>query len=189
MQAKDVRITEAERKAWIKDGILQEKILEKSGLFVNQFHPGDAARYWTAYEGGYQADIQALEALHIQEGHCLETVPVTFYLKNQDSISVTINVEVSSTDQEQETEEVQENKLPEPGETGDAGKQQTVSKESGKAASDRGKTDTRKAERVVLFWVYMAVLALLGFGCSLYSDFKVLRKYRQKRKKREEQSE
>lgn len=87
MQAKDVRITDAQRKAWLEEGILAKKLLEKSGVFTNQFHPSDSTKYWVEYDGSYEVDMQALEQLNIQDKN-VKAVPVIFYLDGEEDIYI-----------------------------------------------------------------------------------------------------
>lgn len=185
MQAKDVRITEAQREAWIKDGTLQEKIQELSGVFVNQFHPSDSTRYWTAYDGECKADLQALEELRLPKEKTAEIVRVTFYLVGNSEIFITINVLVLSSEQE----------IPSQGEEEPLSDEITeYEKEKGKSGSTelgninpKGglKHDIQKEGYLYLVWLIMTIMALLGYGNSLYSDFMVLKKYKRKLEERE----
>lgn len=193
MQAKDVRITDAQRKAWLEKGILAKKLLEKSGVFTNQFHPSDSTKYWVEYDGSYEVDMQALEQLNIQDKN-IKAVPVIFYLDGEEDIYITIHVEVVASGQE----------LPEiktgvtsAGMKGDTG--QNIEEQSSITNIEKSKGQgNRRSELLTkkeytqlkegyffLIWLLMTLVALLGYGCSLYSDFKVLKKYKKKLKERE----
>lgn len=196
MQAKDVSITDAQRIAWLSDGTLQERLLEKSGLFTNQFHPSDSTRYWTEYDGDYEIDIQALKGLEIPEGKEAKSVSVTFYLNGEEDIFITIDVEVrglGETMQNSKREDASGTAY-----TDDIKQDEGNSIISGTTGYDKEKQSskrdpmksadanrTQKEGRHLFFWLVMIILALLGYGCSLYSDFKVLRKYKRKLKERE----
>lgn len=201
MQAKDVCITDEQRAAWLADGTLKEKLLEKSGVFVNQFHPGDSTRYWSEYEGSYEADIEALKDLELQDGKTSETVPVTFYLAGGEGAFITIQVEVTAPEQTRTDSKNAAQTIP-PGNNGkkdgelnpggitknenETGRRQDTRSSSGSTHS--GNTNgqgVQKEGRLFLIWLAMTILAMLGYGGSLYSDFKVLRKYKQKREERE----
>lgn len=199
MQAKDVRITEAQRQAWIKDGTLQEKIQELSGVFVNQFHPSDSTRYWTAYDGGYEADLQALEELKLAKEKTAEIVRITFYLTENSGIFITIHVMVLSSEQEIPSQE-EAGEAVQMDNTGQKEKEllsdeiTEYEKEKGKSVSTEPgninpksglKHDIQKEGYLYLVWLIMTIMALLGYGNSLYSDFKVLKKYKRKLEERE----
>lgn len=165
MQARNVRITEEQRIAWLKDGTLQERIIEKSGVFTNCFHPSDSTKYWTEYDGDYEVDMQAL--MHM-DTKSKAMVPVTFYLTGKKQISITINVEVTAS-------EVTAHRKKETGvtiQTDTAGRQEL---------------DVQKQWRLLLIGLTLTILAILGFGNSLYSDFRVLKKYRQKQQEGEKE--
>ncbi|MEF9939104.1 MAG: hypothetical protein RR768_03145 [Clostridium sp.] len=173
MQAKNIRITDAQRKNWMDTGTLQEKILEMSGVFVNQFHPSDSTRYWTEYNGNYEVELQALEGLQIQEGISSETVPVVFYMEENPDISITIKVEVTASQP--------------PSVNGQDEVKSAESEQKKDTEQNASRTNVlRRNDRIRSWiWLIMTMVALTAYGCSLHSDFKVLRKYKRKRKERE----
>lgn len=199
MQAKDVCITDAQRAAWLADGTLKEKLQEKSGVFANQFHPSDSTRYWSEYEGSYEVDIEALKDLELQDGKASEIVPVTFYLVQGEGTFITIQVEVIAPEQTRtdgkgaalttppDDNGKKDGKLNPDGNTeNETGRRQAILSSSGSTHSgDTYGQVVKKEGRLFLIWLVMTILAMLGYGGSLYSDFKVLRKYKQKREERE----
>lgn len=204
MQAKDICITDTQMETWLKDGILQEKLLEMSRIFTNQFHPSDSTRYWTEYTGDYEMDIKALEHLEIPVGKTEKIVPINIHLLEKESIYVTVHVKVMGTKQglpEQKNENTvgsmdeddthgREKELHAADSIEDAEEVQEKQQPSAEAEiiSPKNKEGPAKDRESHMFyvWLLMTFLALFGYGRGLYSDFKVLKKYKKKLEQREE---
>ncbi|SHK87134.1 hypothetical protein [Hespellia stercorisuis] len=161
MQAKDIRITDAQRKNWMHAGTLQEKLLELSGVFVNQFHPSDSTQYWTEYDGSIEVDMQALEGLQMQDGNPSKTVPVVFYIEGNEDVSITIHVEVTASEQQSTNS------------TGESDVSENIPRKNKEQNGTSGTDRTRTG-----FWLFITIVSVMGYGYSLHSDFKVLRKYK-----------
>lgn len=167
IQAKDVQITDTQRQLWMEKGTLQENILKKSGIIINKFHPSDSTNYWTTYKGGYDVDIHALEEMTLQEPS--KTVQVTLFLEDEKDAKITVDIEVLPDGDELNVKKdgtFQKGQEPLP----DAG-----------GLGTKAENDLQREEYQFWVWVFLTSVATIGFGYSLYSDFKVLRKYHRKK--------
>lgn len=174
IQAKNVQITDIQRQLWLEKETLQENILKKSGIIINKFHPSDSTNYWTTYEGGCDVDIHALEEITIQEAS--KTVQVTFFLKDEKDAKITVDIEVLPDGEDlEETKEInnvkeertfrdEEEPLPDVG-----------------ALETEAENNSQREEYQFWGWAFLTSVAAIGFGYSLHSDFKVLRKYNRKK--------
>lgn len=96
MQAKDITMSDRQRREWIEDGILEEKLIEKSEIFVREFRESNSKEPWVRYEGGYEVDAGRVEDIDFADGREQKNDEVVFYLQKEDNkeffITVTVNV-------------------------------------------------------------------------------------------------
>lgn len=167
MQARDAEITDSEKKKWIAEGILDDKLVERSELFTNNFHESDVTQYWTKYTGHYFVDTGQLKAFQLTEGESAVDIPVTFYLDENDKgwNYITVTVKIMADD----------------GTYGN-GDEKKDQKYSDRTEILKFSDKIRKYVKPFCIWIFMGIIALISYGASLYSDYKVLKRYKQMKK-------
>lgn len=166
MQARDVQIADSERKKWIAEGTLDDNLVERSELFTNCFHASDTTQYWTKYTGDYFVDTGQLQVFQFPEGKSSVDVPVTFYLDKNDKgwnyITVTVKIMADDSTYRNSDEK--------------SGQKYSNGNETYKLSEK-----IRKYVKPFVIWILMGIIALISYGASLYSDYRVLKRYKEKK--------
>ncbi|MDD2970435.1 MAG: hypothetical protein PHT21_12850 [Lachnospiraceae bacterium] len=166
MQARDVQITDRERKEWISEGTLDDNLVKRSELFTNRFHASDDTQYWTKYTGKYFVDTSQLEAFQFPKGENVCDVSVTFYLDEEDKgwnyITVMVRIVADESTYQNKDEKSSQTSF-------------------NKKETHQFSKETKKYVKPFMIWNLMGIIALISYGASLYSDFKVLKRYKEKK--------
>ena len=167
MQAKDVTVTEEQKEEWVQDGVIEEKFTEESQLLTREFRESNWKEPWLTYEGTYYVDIGELNAMRLEAGETSKETSVTFYIdeNDKDKNYISVNVKLIS----------------EAGESGSKGEAESEKILGGIALTSSNVLNMFTAANIVL-----TMTALAGFSISIYSDFKVLYRYKLMLRKRRE---
>lgn len=192
MQANAVQISDHDRKQWMSDGTLRERLVEMSELNVSQFHASNSTQYWSRYEGKYDADISQIETYTFTEGETSADISATIYIDAQDKEwnYIVIGVRIMA-DETTFKDKINSNSpgLPKRASEAAENNEERAMKDTEKSGEFKPtglKGKETGSGKMYPVWFAIAGIASAGFGCSLYSDFKVLRRYRQKKKEWEE---
>lgn len=177
MQARDVKIGQMELEEIVRNNNLSATLIERSELFVNEFQKENATEYWKEYAGNYQVDYEELEPLITSE--TLGTAQVTFYMDGSDKSQNYLSIQVEVVADNEVASQMPESQGPvqEGTDTSGLGESlETFAKPQG--VQNNSHSDQEKG--IVKLLLSTCVLSFGGYGCAIYSDLKVLRKYRKK---------